>query len=152
VRDKFLCPYKTLLKLRFYIRLPGLSTRLNIWFTLRQWAPSPLIIIVVTIQWIFRFMAQQPIMVHGHLIEAWRSHSHTSHTVAFLWTWDQRDAEISDSTEPSKSQQARGRRHKPYTARQLGSALAVFPFLIHMRCPELPCSVPTYVSTCLSCT
>jgi len=41
-------------------------------------------------------MAQQPIMGRGFLImEASRSHSDTSHSVGFLWTNDQADAETS---------------------------------------------------------
>ena len=84
------------------------------------------------------FMAQQPLVGQGRLIiDALRSHSDTPHSLGLLWTGDQPDAETStwQQTTPTRhrhpcprrdsnpqSQQAKGRRHMPKTARPPGSA------------------------------
>jgi hypothetical protein len=53
-----------------------------------------------TLAWLFGVlyilpMSQQPLVGHGLIVEASRSHSHTPHSVWLLWTSDQPDAETS---------------------------------------------------------
>ena len=92
-------------------------------------------------------MAQQPLVYQGLVIEDSRSHSDTP----LLWTSDQTEAETRYNTHEtdihslrrdskSQSQQARGRRPAPYTARPLeppaaasAVAAAAISTIIHMK-------------------